>query len=169
MRAKALFAALLFTVPFLAGTSQVRGDHYYHARQYYSPWHYYSANNYYYRYYYYKPYDSYVGYKHHYVFYYPETKYSNYYYYYNPYSKQYWGRCPTYDSYDGTAHYSLLPVSARKGDLEQIDESSFPPMGAMPPIPESKEGDGATVDLPPDDGPAKVPGNLPKTRPAVTR
>jgi hypothetical protein len=169
MRAKALFAALLFAAPFFASTSEVQAGPYYYGRQYYSHWNYYSGQNYYYRYYYYKPYDNYVGYRHHYVFYYPDTSYSKYYYYYNPYQKQYWGRCPTYDSYDGQGHYSLLPVSARKGDLAEIDESSFPPMAEMPRIPESKDGDTATVDLPPDDGPAKVPGNLPKTKPAITR
>jgi hypothetical protein len=147
MRLKALVAAVLFALPLALTSSDARAGGY--GRQYYSSWHYHPTYHYSYRYYYYKPYDDYYGYKHHYVFYYPS--YPNYYYYYNPYKKYYWGRCPSH--LDGEAHYSLLPEDARKPDLESIPESAFPKPGPMPPIPESKMGDSATVDLPPDDLP----------------
>jgi hypothetical protein len=159
MRLKALYAAVLFALPFAVGSSEARAGGY--GRQYYSSWYYHPTYHYSYRYYYYKPYDDYYGYKHHYVFYYPS--YPDYYYYYNPYKKYYWGRCPSH--FDGTPQYSLLPEEARKGDLEQIPESSFPKPGAMPPIPESKAGDGVTVDLPPDDLPP-APNQVPNVKDA---
>ena len=119
----------------------------YSYRQYYSDWHKPPQKSYYYRTYYYKPAPSYVGFKHHYVVYSPQKP--KYYYYYNPYKKQYWGRCPA--DHGGKPVYSMLAEKDRKANLDEIPESAFPPLAALPPIPESN--DGATLDLPPDDLP----------------
>lgn len=120
---------------------------YHVCRQYYSGWQKHADYSYYYRTYYYKPTPDYVGYKHHYVIYYPRSP--KYLYFYNPYKKVYWGRCPT--NTNGQARYSLLAEADRKGTLEQIPESAFPPPRGLPAIPES--ADGAKMDLPPDDLP----------------
>jgi len=115
-------------------------------RHYYTGWTYYPAQTYYYSYYYYQPQVNYTGYKYHYCVY--NTVQPNYVYYYNPYLQQYWGR------YDLEAKgYSLLAAADRKERLKDIPESAFPKPAAMPPIPESKDGE---LMLPPD--PATLPG-----------
>jgi hypothetical protein len=77
-------------------------------------------------------------------------------YFYNPYKKHYWGRCPV--DHGGKPVYSMLAEKDRKGDLEEIPESAFPPPGNVPPLPEST--DGAGMELPPDDLPSSE--SLPK-------
>ena len=102
-------------------------------RQYYAAWCYYPQRKYYYRRYYYKPTVNFRGYKHHYTIYYPTRP--NYVYYYNPHRKVFWGR---YDlEQEG---YSMLAKDDQDGELKNIDESSFPPPGKMPDIPDSKDG-----------------------------
>ncbi len=135
-----------------------KSDAGYGGRQYYSSWHNHGNYGYHYRTYYYKPYDNYHTYKHHYVVYQP--KYPKHYYFYNPYKKQYWGRCPTTYcdpsyTYNPNQAYSLLKDVDRGPTIGGIPENKFPPPAAMPPIPEST--DGQKVELPPDDLPADVP------------
>lgn len=125
-------------------------DYGYSPRQYYGGWNKHPQHTYYYRSYYYKPYHNYGGYKHHYVVHYPSRPKYNY--YYNPYRKAYWGRCPS--SYGDEPTYSLLQEEHRRPQLNDIDESHFPPQGELPAIPESK--DGFKIDLPPDDLPREA-------------
>lgn len=150
----------------LSGAATVRADGY-SPRQYYGPWQYHSQGQYHYRPYYYKTTPSYVGYKHHYVVYRPQHD-RRHYYFYNPYKRTYWGRCPS--QYDGSSpqQYSLLPEDTRAGQLQQIPETAFPPPGAAPAIPESR--DRAQLDLPPDDSPppAGPPQGAPGIAPAAT-
>jgi hypothetical protein len=103
-------------------------------RNYYGGWNYYPSRTYYYSNYYYKPQATYDGYKHHYCVYYP-TK-PRYVYYYNPVRRVYWGR---YDLEE--KGYSMLAEKDRKEDLKAIPEDAFPKPGAMPPIPDSEDGE----------------------------
>jgi hypothetical protein len=116
-------------------------------RQYYGSWRRHNNYNYYYRPYYFKPSSNFSGYKYHYAIYYPSRP--NYYYFYNPHNKTFWGRCPV--NTNGKPQYSLLDEKDRKEKISDIPESAFPPPGALPPIPESK--DGVTLELPPNDLP----------------
>jgi hypothetical protein len=118
------------------------------ARQYYSGWQTSPKSGYSYRTYYHKPSNDYSGYRHHYVIQKPNDP--DHCYFYNPYKKSYWGRCPM--NTQGKPLYSLLAEKDRKANLEDIPESAFPPLGALPPIPDSR--DGVLLDLPPDDLPA---------------
>ena len=129
-----LLAALLS----LAAAPEARAN----GRQYYSGWTYYPQRTYYYRTYYYKPYASYDGYQYHYCIYSNSTP--NYVYYYNPVSQTYWGRFDV-NGKPG-AQYSILKDEDRKSSLKDIPESAFPTPGAMPAIPESK--DGSTIEPP---------------------
>lgn len=49
--------------------------------------------------------------------------------------------------------YSVLAEKYRKANIEDIEESAFPPPGKLPPIPDTK--DDATMELPPDEAPAE--------------
>lgn len=121
------------------------------ARQYYSSWHEHESGDYYYRKYYYKPYSDYAGHKHHYVILHKSkpTKL----YYYNHYQGKYWGYCDLY--HGGKPAYSRLAPEYQKPKLSEIPDKAFPPLGKLPPIPEST--DGALLDLPPDDLPEGFP------------
>lgn len=113
-------------------------------RQYYSSWSYYPSRSYYYRTYYYKPYPTYTSYNYHYCVYYPSQP--RYVYYYNPHRGYYWGRFDL-EGKEGE-QYSILKEEDRKAKLSEIPESAFPPPAAMPPIPDSEDGE--TVAVPPD-------------------
>jgi hypothetical protein len=145
-------AAVLATCVFAASA----GAKLYYGRQYYSGWSYYPSGGYYYSSYYYKPYASYQDYNYHYCIYY--TYQPRYVYYYNPYSKVYWGRFDTKGK-EGE-QYSLLAEKDRKEKLKDIPESAFPKPGAMPEIPESK--DGVKIEPPPKELPKGEPKDLPK-------
>jgi len=150
-----LFAVLaaVCTLSFI-GNVTAQDQHCYTPRQYYSEWKQSPKQDYHYRSYYYKPTENYSGYKHHYVVYSPKKPDS--YYYYNPYKKQYWGRCPSHN--DGQPLYSHLPPDQQKPILDDIPEAAFPEFGALPPIPDST--DGQVIDLPPDDLPVLAPGGF---------
>ncbi|MFO0811014.1 MAG: hypothetical protein U0746_20485 [Gemmataceae bacterium] len=146
----------------LAVTAATPSQADYGHRQYYSSWHYNTRSNYHYRTYYYRPTPTYHTYRHHYVVYNPAPAYKSHYYFYNPYKKQYWGRCPTTYSepnFNVNQAYSLLKDGDRKETLAEIPDNKFPPLGAMPTIPEAEKGDTTKVELPPDDLPADVPSN----------
>lgn len=145
--ATALLWVMLLAMTPLSASPIAAADYGYSPRQYYGGWEYHSQQKYYYRKYYYKPYHNYGGYRHHYVIHFPARK--KYHYFYNPYKKVYWGRCPS--TYGDEPTYSLLEEEHRKPTLGEIEESHFPEPGALPPIPESK--DGFKIDLPPDDLP----------------
>lgn len=113
-------------------------------RQFYSEWKKHGEFKYHYRSYNYKPSESSDEYRVHYVVLHESRP--DYLYFYNPYKKKYWGRCPAHQ--EGRQVYSLLPAKYRRERLSEIPESAFPPLGKLPPIPEST--DGATLVLPPD-------------------
>ena len=113
-------------------------------RQYYGGWQKHNTQRYHYRPFFYKPHDKYAGYKHHYVISFQNKP--GHHYFYNPYKKQYWGRCPA--KAEGKPLYSLLAEKDRKGKIDDIPEAAFPKPGALPPIPESEDGE--AIDLPPD-------------------
>ncbi len=129
------------------GTAAVNSIHASGPRQYYSEWKKHPTREYHYRSYYYKPRADYRGYKHHYVVHYASKPNHNY--YFNPYKKQFWGRCPV--EHNGNSEYSLLPTQFRKEQITDIPEDAFPPVGPLPPIPDSEDGE--ILDLPPDDLP----------------
>ena len=143
MRSKLLAAMLLAGAAMAALGDTARADK--SPRQFYGGWqkHHSGAS----RPFFYKPSPNYAGYKHHHVIRHPQHK--NHLYFYNPYKKQFWGRCPI--DAKGKPQYSVLAEKDRSGDLEKIPESAFPSYGALPPIPESTDGE--TIDLPPDDLP----------------
>lgn len=104
----------------------------------YSRWQ--RRSTYYYSYYYYTPV------RYHHVVYYP--KQPRYYYYYNPYRKVYWGRFDL-EGAPGK-QYSILAAEDRRGDLNEIPESAFPPAGPMSSEPESDSAESLAVPpLPP--------------------
>ena len=117
-------------------------------RQYYSGWNRHPTANYHFRRYYYKPTPQFSGFKHHFVVFHPARP--RHVYFYNPYKRQYWGRCEL--NLNGRAEYSMLQPEHRKGTLQEIPESAFPPPSPVPPIPESV--DNVPLDLPPDDLPS---------------
>jgi len=123
-------------------------------RQSYGDWHSHSGG-FSFRTYNYKPTPNFDGFRHHYVLHYNSQPEFNY--FYNPYTKQFWGRCAAGEVGEGS--YSLLAENDRGGDVKKIPESAFPQPGALPPIPESKDGE--TLDLPPDDLPSsdRLPGS----------
>jgi hypothetical protein len=145
MRAIRLATVAATAMVFAASAANAQG--YGSPQQYYSSWKKHPTANTAYRTYYYKPTPDYAGYKHHYV-----IQKGQHGYFYNPYEKQYWGRCPLQSK--GKPQYSLLPPEWRKPVIDQIPESAFPPMGDLPPIPESKGG--VQMDLPPDDLPTDI-------------
>ena len=141
-------ATSLLLVTLASLTPSIAADGYGHSpRQYYGAWHKHPQTNYFYRSYYFKPHDQYAGYRHHYVVLFPDRP--RHCYFYNPYAKRYWGRCSTF--HDGKPEYSHLTEQDQKGAIAEIPETAFPKPGALPAIPESK--DGAKLDLPPDDLP----------------
>jgi hypothetical protein len=146
---------VLAVIAAIAAKAANQSDHSGHTggRQYYGNWHGHTSGTggASYRTYYYKPTPDFVGFKHHYVMHYDSHPQFNY--FYNPYTKQFWGRCAAGEV--GEASYSLLEQTDRSGDINKIAESAFPKPGAMPPIPESKDGE--TLDLPPDDLPSSEP------------
>jgi hypothetical protein len=126
----------------------------YTPRQYYGAWHRHPTRPYHYRHYYFKPTADYAGYRHHYAVFYPARP--QHVYFYNPYKRVFWGRCPA--DAKGKPAYSLLAEKDRKDRIEDIPDAAFPKPGALPPIPESK--DGGVMDLPPDDLPdSALPGD----------
>ncbi len=152
MKSKALIIALFTAaciVPLMQSSAQAG-----YGRQYYGGWSYRPQTTYYYRSYHYKPYNTYNGYRYHYCVYYPSRP--RYVYYYNPYQQVYWGR------YDLEAKgYSMLAEKDRKGDLEAIPDAAFPKPGAMPALPESKDGETITPIAPTDLPSAEVPKDVP--------
>lgn len=136
----------------LATTSAEAG----YPRQYYGNWSYYPQRSYYYTTYYYKPTPTYSTYSYHYCIYYPSRP--RYVYYYNPHRGYYWGRCDLQGK--PGEQYSLLAEADRKSNLDEIPESAFPKPGAMPAVPEAKDGtansDGERIDTPPTP-PQEVP------------
>jgi len=122
-------------------TAQAFGRYYY--RQYYTSWAYHPAGGYHYRCYCYQPTVNYVGYRYHYVIYQPSQP--QYLYYYNPYTQVFWGR----SSIDPEKNpgYSMLPVSQRRGRIEDIPEAAFGELTKVPSIPESS--DNSPMELPP--------------------
>lgn len=122
-------------------------------RQYYSSWQHHPTQSFHFRKHYHKPTPNFNGYRHHYVVYYPQRP--QHLYFYNPYKKQFWGRCPV--SSNGKGEYSLLAEKDRKGSIDDIPESAFPALAAVPPVPGSS--DSLPLDLLPDDLPdVSVPG-----------
>lgn len=108
---------------------------------YYTRWHH--RSNYCYCYYYYSPV------RYHHVVYYPSRP--RYYYYYNPYRKVYWGRFDR-EAAPGN-QYSMLAPEDRRGNLDEIPESAFPPPGPMPAEPENNDGETLAIPpMPPTDG-----------------
>ncbi|QDV69318.1 hypothetical protein Poly24_30330 [Rosistilla carotiformis] len=128
--------ALAVGMMITAGGSEADADYGYGQRQYYSSWSYQPTQSYSYTRYYYRPTVTSNSYSYHYCISYPSQP--RYVYYYNPTSQVYWGR---YDL-EGKkgAEYSLLAEADRKKDLKAIPESAFPTPGAMPAIPDSKDG-----------------------------
>lgn len=147
-----MFSGLTCGLLFGALSAQNALAQNYAPRQYYSDWQKAPPGqaNYTYRKYYYKPTPDYAGYRVHEVRRFEEKP--GYDYYYNKKTDKYWGRCPTVC--EGKPQYSLLKPEDRHNDLNKIPESAFPPLGKLPPIPESDPREGATLDLPPEDAPA---------------
>jgi hypothetical protein len=108
--------------------------------------------------YYYKPYPTYASYHYHYGIYYPSQP--RYVYYYNPYSRHYWGRFDT-EGKEGE-QYALLAEKGREEQRKDVPESAFPKPGAMPPIPEAK--DGVAIEPPPKELPKGGAKDLPKDK-----
>lgn len=142
-----LLAGLLLLSVVTIPTFEAHAVDYHSTRQYYSGWNRHPTANYHFRFYYYKPTPQYSGFKHHYVIYHPARP--KHLYFYNPYKKQYWGRCEV--STNGRPLYSLLKPDDRRGALNEIPESAFPPPSPVPSIPEAE--DAVPLDLPPDDLP----------------
>ena len=141
-----------FCISVLSITAARAGDH--GPRQFYSGWQHHQQGNFHHRNFYYKPTPDFHGFKHHHVI---RPKHDpKHLYFYNPYKAQFWGRCPA--DYGDKPVYSLLAPKDRKATLAEIPEAAFPKAGALPPIPESTDGE--LIDLPPDDSPE--PTTLPK-------
>lgn len=106
------FAAMLFATASLASDGG-----------YYSKYTHYPSHGYHAAYYYYKPAAAAPAYRYHYCVRFPGEQYV---YYYDPGTKHFWGR------YDLKANgFSLLPANDRKGKVQQIDQTAFPPPGPV--------------------------------------
>lgn len=150
------FLLASFCIGILWNASASAGDH--GPRQFYSGWQFQQQGNFYHRNLYYKPTPDFHGFKHHHVIR-PQHD-PKHLYFFNPYKGQFWGRCPA--DYGDKPVYSLLAPKDRKATLEEIPESAFPKAAALPPIPESTDGE--LLDLPPDDAPELT--TLPKVKAA---
>lgn len=149
--------ALAIGVMSQAPQSEADAGYGYGQRQYYSSWSYQPTRSYHYTRYYYRPTVTSTSYSYHYCISYPSQP--RYVYYYNPVRQVYWGR---YDL-EGKkgAEYSLLAEQDRKKNLADIPESAFPVPGAMPAIPDSKDGE---IIEPLRTKPGDEPKDLPATK-----
>jgi len=106
-------------------------------RQWYNDWTYYPQFGYYYSSYYYLPSAVEKSYRHYFCLYYPA--HPRYVYYFDPQAHLYVGRL---DMQGESGHqYSALAAKDRKEKLKEIPEDAFPKPGAMPPIPDSRDGE----------------------------
>jgi hypothetical protein len=124
------FAVFLFAIcvawPSVAATP----------RQWYNDWTYYPQFSYYYSSYYYLPSAVDKSYRHYFCLFYPA--HPQYVYYFDPQAHLYLGRLDVKG--DPGRQYSALAAKDRKEKLNQIPEDAFPKPGAMPPIPDSRDG-----------------------------
>jgi hypothetical protein len=126
VRLAALILAIIVVRPCIAATP----------RQWYNDWTYYPQFGYYYSSYYYLPSGVDKNYRHHFCLLYPAQP--QYVYYFDPQTHLYWGRL---DLKGEPGHqYSVLAPKDRKEKLKDIPAEAFPKPGAMPTIPESKDG-----------------------------
>jgi len=126
LRLAALILAFVVARPCTAATP----------RQWYNEWTYYPQFGYYYSSYYYLPSAVDKSYRHHFCLLYPA--HPQYVYYFDPQTHLYWGRLEL--KAEPGHQYSVLAPKDRKEKLKDIPEEAFPKPGAMPPIPESKDG-----------------------------
>lgn len=105
-------------------------------RQWYNEWTYYPQFGYYYSSYYYLSSAVDKDYHHYFCLYYPA--HPQYVYYFDPQTHLYLARL---DVKGEPGHqYAALAPKDRKEKLKDIPEEAFPKPGAMPPIPESRDG-----------------------------
>jgi hypothetical protein len=122
---------------FLLAIAAVRRGAAASPRQWYNDWTYYPQFGYYYSSYYYLPSAVEKSYRQYFCLFYPA--HPRYVYYFDPQTHLYLGRL---DVKGEAGHqYSALAPKDRKEKLKEIPEDAFPKPGAMPPIPDSKDGE----------------------------